>query len=181
MRRKSVLIMTCILIASSITILAVTAKHYTDWENYAYGTLEQYRGEPDLSAAIEDGIWILKVKDGKVWFYACYQEKNIDSEVEGGPEGSVDILEFSLIGTPIYMGYVDNEEPYDEPESFCVMAQLQVKKMQAQFDGTYTQKTWKTWNLIEVNRNGVFTMWRRPKPTDWDKIGTITEQDFLPP
>jgi hypothetical protein len=174
MRRKPVLIMTCVLIASFLTVLAVTAKHDADWENYAYGTLEQYRGEPGLSAEIVDGIWNLKVKDGKVWFYACYQELNLDSEAEGGPEGSVDILEFTLIGTPMYMRYED--------ESYDVFAQLQVKKTQAQFDGTYTQRTWKTWNLISISEDGVdFTMWRRPWATDWDKIGTITAQDFFTP
>ena len=172
MRRKSVLIMTCVLIASFLTVLAVTAKHDADWEYYAYGTLESYRGEPGVSAEILDGIWNLKVKDGKVWFYAYYTELNIDSEAEMGPEGSVDLFEFSLIGTPMSMGYDD--------DSYDVFAQLLVKKTKAQFDGTYTQKTWKTWNLIEISENGVdFTMWRRPWETEWDKIGTITAQDFF--
>jgi hypothetical protein len=178
MRKKSILIIASVLVFSFLAASVVIAKQDTDWDMYACGTITNYRYEPNLSAEILDGIWNLKVKDGKVWFYICNQEKNIDEAVEGGPAGSVDILEYSLIGTPMAMGYVDEDD--DEVDDyFFVFGKMQVKKTAAQFDGTYTYKTWITWEEIRILSDGTVQFWRSWVETPWDKMGTVSMQDFF--
>lgn len=177
MRKKSILIIASVLVFSFLAASVVTAKQDADWDMYACGTITNYRDEPELSAEILDGIWNLKVKDGKVWFYVCNQELNLH-ESEGAPVDSVDILEYSLIGTPMAMGYVDEDD--DEVDDyFFVFAKMQVKKTAAQFDGTYTYKTWNTWEEIRILSDGTVQFWRSLVETPWDKIGTVTVQDFF--
>ena len=52
MKKKSILILTCLLATVLLVSSTATAKYKTDVEGSAYGTFENYLGEPDLSARV---------------------------------------------------------------------------------------------------------------------------------
>ena len=99
MKRKSLLVLTCIIAGILLVSTTVMAKYKTDLEGSAYGTFDYYQGEPELSAEVVTGVWNLKITDGKIWYYACVLEKNLD-ESEGSPIGSVDVLKCTIAGKP---------------------------------------------------------------------------------
>lgn len=182
MKTKSVLLMSLIMLSSLLAVSSI-AKHPTVWENYAFGTLEKYNADPGLSAELVDGIWNLKVKDDTVWFYACYQERNLDAEEENSPEGSIDILEFTLQGQPFWMGNVEMGVPGVDTAlgkaAYVVFGKFQLKKTWAIYDGTYTSRTWKTWMAVEIYEDGDFLLNNWPSGlSDWDQVGEVTYSDL---
>ncbi len=158
----------------ALTLLAVytaTARYKTDIDGYACGTLTQYKDDPNLPAELLDGVWNLKIADGKVWFYACITEMNHDPEVEDAPENSIDVLEYSIIGKPMDVS--------EEDEVVIVFGVIQVKKTASQWDGSYSYKTWTTWEQIEVDTGAdTVTIINNPFNDAYWKLGTVTYQNF---
>lgn len=154
---------------------AALAKYKTDIEGSAYGTFEKYKGEPE-EAEIVSGVWTLKIMDGKVHYYACVLEKNLD-ESEGGPVNSADILEYTMISKPFYitLGYDENFGR----DVLKVMGVYQVKKLAAQFDGSYTTQTWTTWSQLTILDNGTVYTVNNPYDETWWKTGTVEYEDFF--
>ena len=175
MNRKSILILTCILASVLLVTSTANAKIKTDLEGSAYGTFESYNGLPS-SAEIVTGVWNLKITDGTVWYYACVMEKNLELS-EGSPVDSIDILEYTLIGKP--MGLKIEYDDDLEADVLKVFAQIQVKKSWIQMDGTYTSRTWKTWEEVTIQDNGVIYVVNNPYSDTWWKIGTVIFEDFL--
>ena len=175
MKRKSILILTCILATVLLVSTTATAKYKTDIEGSAYGTFEKYYGEPGLSARIVSGVWNLKIQDGTVWYYACVLEENLDPS-EGSPVGSVDILEYSIAGKPFEIAKEYDEDL--EANVVKVFANYLVKKQWAQMDGTYTTRTWTSWGQITILENDVVYDVNVPWDRTLWKEGTVLYQDF---
>ena len=198
MKTKTVVILSVLVLASMFVVVPVIAKQLAPWEHFAYGTFTDYYDDPDLpevpegedpipmGAEIVDGIWNLKVKDDAVWFYACVQEKNIDPDEENSPEGSIDILEYTLQGQPVAMGFFDGlsdgQVTARGTPAYSVLGYFKVQKQWAQFDGRYTTRTWKTFGAIEIYESGecIMNTWL-PTLSEGDKLGTVTENDFVAP
>ena len=182
MKTKHVVMLSGLIIASMFVVSTGIAKQDAEWKDYAYGTLTDY--ENIASAQIVDGIWNLKIKGDTVWFYACYQEENLIEADENSPDGSIDILEFTLQGQPFWhapQSGVGNEKTSKGEPAYVVFGKFQVKKQWALNDGTYTSKTWKTWMGVEVYDNhalGIVLTNRGPFVSDGNKIGTITQSDL---
>jgi len=170
-RKYATLLMLTILTFTFVAVFTVTAKYKTDTEGYACGTLSQYNGDPGLPAELLEGVWNLKIADGKVWFYACITEMNHDPEVEDAPENSIDLLEYSIIGKPMDI---------DEGNGVIgVFGVIQVKKTAAQWDGSYSYRTWTTWEYIEVDTNAeTVTIINNPYDDSYWKLGTVSYHDF---
>ena len=177
MKRKPILVLTCIITAILLVSTTVMAKYKTDLEGTAYGTFDYYKGEPALSAEVVTGVWNLKITDGKILYYACVLEKNLD-ESEGSPVGSVDVLEYTIAGKPfeVAKGYDD----MFESEVVKVFANIQVKKQWALFDGTYTTRTWTTWAQLTILPDDVVISVGNPYDDSWWRYGTVIYQDFFP-
>ena len=176
MKKKSILILTCLLATVLLVSSTATAKYKTDVEGTAYGTFEKYVGEPELSARVVKGVWNLKIQDGTVWYYACVLEENLDIS-EDSPVGSVDILEYSIAGKPFSIA----QEYDDDFEAIVVkvFANMQVKKQWAQMDGTYTTRTWTSWSQITILDNGQVYTVDNPYEDAWWKEGTVLYEDFF--
>ena len=169
--KNKVALMSTVLVVTLFAVYTATARYKTDVEGYACGTLSQYKDDPTLPAELLDGIWNLKIVDGKVWFYACITEMNHDPEVEGAPENSIDVLEYSIIGKPM--------EIAEEDGVVTVFGVIQVKKTASQWDGSYTYKTWTTWELIEVDTGAnTVTVINNPYYDAYWKLGTVTYHSF---
>jgi hypothetical protein len=170
-RRYATLIMLTILVFVFVAVITATANYKTDIEGYACGTLTQYNDDPDLPAELLDGVWNLKIADGKVWFYACITEMNHDPEVEDAPENSIDLLEYSIIGKPMDIS--------EDAGVISVFGVIQVKKTAAQWDGSYSYRTWTTWELIEVDTDAdAVTIINNPKDDSYWKLGTVSYHSF---
>ncbi len=175
MKRKSTLVLVCLIPILLLASTTALAKYKTDVEGLAYGTFENYRGYPS-DAEIVSGFWSLKIQDGQVWYYARVLEKNLLPS-EGAPIDSADILEYTMIGKPFSI-----EKGYDETldtEYVKVFATYQVTKIAAKLDGTYTTKTWTTWSQIEVYANGDVIDNNNPYDDTWYKEGEVLYQDFF--
>jgi len=170
-RKYASLLILIILTFTFVAVFTVTAKYKTDIDGYACGTLSQYGGEPGLPCELVDGVWNLKIADGKVWFYACITERNLDETVENAPEDSIDLLEYSMIG-----------KPFDIDEDggvISVFGVVQVKKTAAQWDGSYSYNTWTTWEQIDIDTNTEdVTIINNPYDDTYWKIGTVSYQYF---
>ena len=170
-RRYATLIMISILTLTFVAVFTATAKYKTDVEGYACGTLTQYNDDPYLPAELLDGVWNLKIADGKVWFYACITEMNHDSMVENAPENSIDLLEYSIIGKPM--------DIYEEDGVIGVFGVIQVKKTAAQWDGSYSYRTWTTWEQIKVDTNtDTVAIINNPYVDSYWKLGTVSYHNF---
>ena len=169
--RNKALLMFTVLALTLFAVYTATARYKTDVEGYACGTLSQYKDDPTLPAELLDGVWNLKIADGKVWFYACITEMNLDPEVEDAPENSIDVLEYSIIGKPM--------DIMEEDGVVSVFGVIQVKKTASQWDGSYTYKTWTTWELIEVDTGAdTVTVINNPYYDAYWKLGTVTYHSF---
>ena len=190
MKKKAILILTAILAILVIAGISVFAQGGSDWEYYACGTIDGY--EAVESAEIDPpGFWNLKVQGKKIWLDVYNLETNLIADIEGSPEGSVDILEYSMTGKP--MVFIESE---DKLEIFAVM---RVTKSWAQFDGTYKQASWKTWLWFtfdfdagtvyidgwpgEEDEGDILGEYdpEDPDTWDWDRYGTITAYDYHGP
>jgi len=161
--------MLTILTFTFVAVFTATAKYKTDIEGYACGTLSNYGGEPGLPCELVDGVWNLKIAGGKVWFYACITERNLDEEVENAPENSIDVLEYSIIGKPMNI--------YENETDIGVFGVIQVKKTAAQWDGGYSYHTWTTWEQINIDKGtGDVTIINKPWDNTYWKIGEVTYQ-----
>jgi len=170
-RRYVALLITSTLCLAFAAAFTATARYKTDVEGYACGTLTQYNDDPNLPAELLDGVWNLKIADGKVWFYACITELNHDPEVEDAPENSIDVLEYSIIGKPMDIS--------EDTGVISVFGVIQVKKTASQWDGSYSYRTWTTWELIEVDTNSdTVTIINNPYVTAYWKLGTVSYHNF---
>ena len=171
-----------------ITALGVAiAKKPTTWEDYAYGTIETYTEAYSAEIVPGTGYWNLKISDDKIHFSYGYLELNLDEDIENSPVASIDEMSFTNIGSPMY--YM-----YDEDENMLFMfLQIQVKKEWAMFDGSYTHKTWKTWQgiTIDFDLNTLHidsyppegddeppVVPSDPDTWDWDKEGTVLVSSY---
>ena len=113
------------------------------------------------------------------------------------PDHSVDIFEFTFLGTKPIMMYDDVEL-----KKLYIIAPLQIKKQWAKSDGTYESKTWKTWRalVIDFDNNQVLIDSfpadefsdppyppeepavdpSKPWTYDWDIEGKIINADYTP-
>ena len=170
-RKYGTLLMISILTFTFVAVFTVTAKYKTDIEGYACGTLYKYNDDPELPAELLDGVWNIKIADGKVWFYACITEMNHDPMVEDAPENSIDLLEYSIIGKPMNI--------YEEDGVIGVFGVIQVKKTAAQWDGSYSYNTWTTWELIEIDTNtNTVEIINNPYNDSYWKLGTVSYNGF---
>ena len=170
-RRYATLLIISILTLTFVAVYTATANYKTDVEGYACGTLTQYGDDPFLPAELLDGVWNLKIADGKVWFYACITEMNHDPEVEDAPVNSIDLLEYSIIGKPMDVS--------EDAGVITVFGVIQVKKTAAQWDGSYSYRTWTTWEQINVDTiSGDITIVNNPYNDSYWKLGTVTYHDF---
>ena len=96
MKKKTILLLSCVLIISMLAIPPVHAKKES-YEYRANGKLVKY-GVATTAAEVVNGRWSVKVKDGEVDFKAFYRERNLD-DTEQSPIGTID--EFW-----IYLDYV---------------------------------------------------------------------------
>lgn len=101
MKKKSILILSTLLIASILAIIPTSAKV----EFKANGKITHYLPEVTSSAVVH-GRWDVKIKDGEVEFKGYYTELNIEEEVEQSPPGTVD--HFRLRFTDQYMYSIDD-------------------------------------------------------------------------
>jgi len=169
--KNKALLMFTVLALTLFAVYTATAKYKTDVKGYACGTLYQYNDDPTLPAELLDGVWNLKIADGKVWFYACITEMNLDPEVEDAPENSIDVLEYSIIGKPMDIS--------EEDGVISVFGVIQVKKTASQWDGSDSYRTWTTWELIEVDTGAdTVTIINNPYNDAYWKLGTVTYHSF---
>ena len=143
MKRKGLILLTTIVVSTLLIGIYVTAKQPTNWEYYAYGDILNYQNAP--SAEIKSGFWNLKVSGKDVYLNVYYLEENLDEEVEGSPENSVDTFEWSIVGKPFFID-VDVGQ-----QKLYVFAKFEVKKTWATFDGIYHPKTWKTYRMLIID------------------------------
>jgi hypothetical protein len=181
---KKTLIPLVIAIAVFMTVGFTLAKQPAVWENYAYGTIDTYTAA--YSAEMVNGYWNLKITDGKIHFNYGWLELNLDEDIENSPAGSVDELSFTNIGPPMYY-------EYDEGENVLYMfLQIQVNKEWAMFDGSYSHKTWKSWQFVIIDFDAGTILIDAyppegeeppvipsdPDTWDWDKEGTVLGGDY---
>jgi hypothetical protein len=143
MKRKGLILLTTIVVSTLLIGIYVTAKQPTVWDYYAYGDILDYQGGP--SAEIKSGFWNLKVSGKKVLLNYYYLEENLDADIEGSPEFSVDIFESSVVGNPFFISEDDVEM------KLYIFAEFKVKKTWATFDGTYEPKTWHTYRMLIID------------------------------
>lgn len=189
MKKKAILILTAILALVVIAGISVSAQG-GGWEYYACGTIDGY--EAVESAEINPpGFWNLKVQGKQIWLDVYNLETNLDADIEGSPEGSIDIFEYSMTGKPMVFS-----EDEGKLEIFAVM---RVTKTWAQFDGTYKSASWKTWLWFtfdfdagtvhidgwpgEEEEGDILGTYdpENPDTWDWDRYGTITAYDYTGP
>lgn len=180
---SKILILAAIIVVFT-TIGLTMAKQTTLWEHYAYGTIDTYTEV--YSSEVVNGYWNLKITEGKIHFNYGWLELNLDEEIEDSPMGSIDELSFTNIAQPMYYNYDEDEN------TLYMFLQVQVNKEWAMFDGTYTHRTWKTWEFVTID----FDDWTihfdsyppegsepivvpsDPETWDWDKEGTILNSDY---
>ena len=142
MKRKGILILATIIVSTFLIGIYVIAKQPTSWDYYVYGGILDYQDAP--SAEIQSGFWNLKISGKKVWLNLYYLEENLDEDIEASPDNSVDIMDWSIVGNPLFM-YEDEVE-----EKLYLFAEWKVKKTWATSVGTYQPVTWHTLSLIHI-------------------------------
>lgn len=96
MKKKTVLILSCLVAISMLAALPVYAKK-GGVEYRANGKLDTYEYDPWASAEVVNGRWSVKVKDGEVDFKAFYRERNLIAEEEQSPVGTIDEFWITLV------------------------------------------------------------------------------------
>jgi len=134
MRRKTILVLSCLLIASILPVMTVSGKGNLEFK--ANGKIDHYpNSQDDPASVIVGGRWDMKVQDGKACFKGYYRELNIDEDVELSPEGSIDHFKLWLMSDDYWfegddlvihgvmyvdkkMWFLDEYEPGDLPDWF---------------------------------------------------------------
>jgi len=95
MKKKTILLLTCILMLTMLSVLPVYAKKGSVVYK-AKGKLVTYE-LPHPASEVVNGRWSVKVKNGEVDFKAFYRERNLDEVVEQSPVGSIDCFWIHLV------------------------------------------------------------------------------------
>jgi hypothetical protein len=169
--KASILVLLALVFTTAITP-AVPVKAINMWAN---GTIDSYVDA--WSSEIVWGRWYVEVVGDTVNYEAVYLERNLDSDIEQSPEGSIDVFihEFSVEGFAVVGGRLE------------FWGTLHVKKWWAKLDGT---REWVEWDTSPVT----ITMTSRrfyldspppgPEPDpleqDWDRVGRTLSVHISP-
>ena len=173
MKKNRILLISLIIALATLTFLTVNAKNNPDIQGAAFGTITNYKTEPDLPAKIVSGIWDLRIEEGKVWYCARVYEQNLDPEVENAPMDSIDILEYTFLGSPMVLTREDGV--------LTIEFYVQVEKTAAQWDGSYKHEQWKSHEAIILHDDGYFLVMNHPTDNTWYKEGTVLSETFFTP
>ena len=165
MNKKTILILGCLLMLSTLSALPVSAKKGQYY--IARGTIDSYVDA--WSSEVKKGWWTVRVIEDNIEYSAFYQEKNLAEWPEDSPIGTIDLFwhTFTVEGQTL------------DGDTLTFWGILHVEKLWCKLDGTRERVTWDTYPVTITINSDSFFLDSPPAGAgpdingqDWDRIGT---------
>lgn len=152
MKKKLLLGILAILTLPTLTMVALARNHtpltmYGNIQNYEYAYVNWPWDDPDMgdieSAQVLQGVWSVRLEQGKVYFDGILYEKNLYPDFESSPVDSIDIMEQSMIS---------NDYTFED-NVLIFTGKVHVDKESFSLDGIIEKSTFVSFYKVTVDLN----------------------------